>query len=255
LAGIVPVPGPETPGGERPVPRLEQVPLREQVYAQLRDALLDGEVSPAERLTEPKLSKRFGVSRTPVREALTRLVADGLVQREDYGYSVVVPSMSRVRDLYEVRIAVELRGISRSIENPGVRHDAAVLGAELEYWYGLRAAPPDPSPEFVLRDERYHAALLTASGNTELVAVLVDVNRRIRRVRMYDFTIPGRIETSIDEHIEIAERLVEGQLETAQTLLHEHIGASLEIVVERATRALAAMNARHAGAPVYLGTS
>jgi DNA-binding GntR family transcriptional regulator len=234
------------PGAER------VVPLREQVYTSLRDALLDGEVPPAERLTEPKLSKRFGVSRTPVRDALTRLVADGLVQREDYGYSVVVPSMSRVRDLYEVRIAVELRGISRSIENPGVRHDGAVLGAELEHWYGLRAAPPDPSPEFVLEDERYHAALLRASGNAELVAVLVDVSRRIRRVRMYDFIIPGRIETSIAEHVEIAERLVEGRLEAAQKLLHAHIGESLEIVVERATRALVAMNTRHTGVPVYL---
>lgn len=229
-------------------------PLRERVYLELRDDVLGGRVAPAERLTEPRLSKRFGVSRTPVRDALTRLVSDGLMQREDYGYSVVVPSMARVRDLYEVRIAVELRGISRSIENPEVRHEADALGAEVQRWYGLRAAPPEPSPEFVLEDERYHAALLGASGNTELLAVLVDVNRRIRRVRMYDFTIPGRIETSIDEHIEIAERVVEGRLESAHRLLHEHIGASLEIVVERATRALAAMNARAAGVPLYLGS-
>lgn len=217
------------------------LPLREQVYTSLRDELLGGDIPAAERLTEPKLSKRFGVSRTPIRDALTRLVSDGLLQREEYGYSVVVPSMARIRDLYEVRIAVELRGITRSIENPTVVHDAAALGTEIEHWYVLKATPPEPAPEFVLEDERYHAALLSASGNTELVAVLVDVNRRIRRVRMYDFAIPGRIETSIDEHIEIAERLAERQLGTAQRLLHEHIGASLEIVVERATRSLAAM--------------
>lgn len=228
--------------------------LREQVYTCMRDELLNGDVAVGERLTEPKLSKRFGVSRTPIRDALTRLVADGLLQREDYGYSVVVPSMARVRDLYEVRIAVELRGISRSIENPTVVHDAAALATEIEYWYGLRATPPEPAPEFVLEDERYHAALLSSSGNHELVAVLVDVNRRIRRVRMYDFAIPGRIETSIDEHIEIAERVAQRRLETAHQLLHEHIGASLEIVVERATRALAAMNARQAGVPIYLGS-
>jgi DNA-binding GntR family transcriptional regulator len=229
------------------------VPLREQVYVALRDALLGGEVAAGVRLTEPKLSKKFGMSRTPVRDALTRLVSDGLLRREDYGYSVVVPSTAQVLDLYEVRVAVELRGIDRGIEDPGVVHDPEVLAAELQRWYALRAAPPDPSPEFVLEDERYHEALLAASGNRELVAVLVDVNRRIRRVRMYDFALPGRIEVSIDEHIEIAERVAAGQLETARRLLHEHIGASREIVVERATLALAAMDARRAGDPVHLG--
>ncbi|MFI9815816.1 GntR family transcriptional regulator [Saccharothrix variisporea] len=208
--------------------------LRERVYLELREEVLGGRIRSTERLTEPRLSKRYGVSRTPVRDALTRLVADGLLVREEWGHSVVVPSMAQVRDLYEVRIAVELRGISRSIENPRVRHDVDALGAELEHWYALRATPPEPSPEFVLETERFHTALLAASGNAELVAVLANVTRRLRRVRMDDFTVPGRIETSIDEHIEIAERLAAGHLETAHRLLHEHIGASLETVVQSA---------------------
>lgn len=234
---------PVTTPGQRPTP------LRDQVYTALRDAVLNGEIAARERLTEPRLATRFGMSRTPIRDAMTRLVADGLLQREDYGYAVVVPSLARVRDLYEVRIAVELRGVARCIENPEVDHDTALLERELQHWYDLRADPPAPAPEFVLEDERYHAALLTASGNDELVGVLVDVNRRIRRVRMYDFTIPGRIGTSVDEHIEIVERVLAGQLETAHRLLHEHIGASLEIVVERAARALVAMNAHQPGTP------
>jgi DNA-binding GntR family transcriptional regulator len=225
-------------------PPARQVPLREQIYTRLRDEVLSGDREITERLTEPKLARQLGVSRTPVREALTRLVADGLVQREEYGYSVVVPSMTKIRDLYEVRIAVELRGIARAIENPTVRHDAGTLGAELEQWYALRGDQPAPSTEFVLLDERFHTALLSSSGNPELVDALTGVNRRIRHIRMYDFLVEGRIETSIQEHIEIAERVLEGRLDTALTLLHEHIGASLEIVVERATRAIAA---RHRG--------
>ncbi|NUT91605.1 MAG: GntR family transcriptional regulator [Saccharothrix sp.] len=223
--------------------------LRQRVYLELRDDVLRGRIGPTERLTEPRLAKRFGVSRTPVRDALTRLVADGLLAREDWGHSVVVPSLARVRDLYEVRIAVELRGISRSIENPQVRHDPDALRAELEHWYALRAAPPEPSPEFVLEDERFHTALLASSGNAELVRVLVDVTRRLGRVRMDDFVLPGRIETSIDEHIEIAEQVARGRLDTAHRLLHEHIGASLEVVAGRATRALAAINASAGPAP------
>lgn len=214
--------------------------LRDQVYLRLHDAVIGGGWGAAERFTEPKLAKKLGVSRTPVREALTRLEADGLVRREDYGYSIVVPDLTTIRDLYEVRIAVELRGIARSIENPSVRHSARALEAELEHWYGLRTDPPAPRPEFVLEDERFHAALLGASGNPELVAALVAVNHRTRTARMYDFTVEGHVETAIAEHIEIMERVREGRLEEALVLLHEHIGASLEVVVERAGRALAA---------------
>ncbi|SDG64801.1 DNA-binding transcriptional regulator, GntR family [Lentzea fradiae] len=203
--------------------------LRERVYAELRDELLGGRIGPTERLTEPRLSKRFGVSRTPVRDALTRLVADGLLAREEWGYSVVVPSPARVRDLHEVRIAVELRGISRSIENPTLRHDAEALGEEVRHWYGLRAAPPGPSPDFVLEDERFHTALLASSGNAELVAVLAGASRWTRSVRMRGFLVPGRVEAAIDEHIEIAELVLGGSLELAHRLLHEHIGASPEI--------------------------
>src|SRR5262249_42351738 len=137
--------------------------LREQIYTRLREEVLSGRRTATERLTEPKLAKQLGVSRTPVREALTRLVADGLVQREDDGYSVVVPSMNTIRDLYEVRIALELRGIARSIENPTVRHDTVALSEELEHWHELRTNPPAPAPEFVLQDERYHVALLASS--------------------------------------------------------------------------------------------
>lgn len=200
-------------------------PLREQVYRELRDAVLDGGVSVGDRLTEPKLSRQFGMSRTPIRDALTRLVADGLLRREDYGYSVVVPSTAQIRDLHEVRIAVELRGIDRCIENPQLRHDGAALTDELGRWHRLRADPPAPTPEFVREDERFHAVLLAASGNPELVDVLDDVNRRIRRVRMYDFAVPDRITASIGEHIEIAERVLARDLPPARRLLHEHLGA------------------------------
>lgn len=215
-------------------------PLRDQVYLRLRDEVLNGQWAVHERFTEPALARRLGVSRTPVREALTRLLADGLVRREDYGYSVVVPDMGTIRDLYEVRIAVELRGIARCIENPSIKHSPSALAQELEHWYSLRAAPPAPTTEFVLEDERFHTALLASSGNTELVATLESVNWRIRYIRMFDFVIEGRIETSIAEHIDIMENVQSGELEKALHLLHEHIGASLEIVVERATRAISA---------------
>lgn len=236
----------EARGDAVPAPRSHDVPvalpLREAVYLRLRDDIMSGRMPASQRLTEPKLSKQFGVSRTPIRDALIRLASDGLVQREDFGYSVLVPSLTQMRDLYELRLALELRGIRRGIENPSITHDRAVLTNELATWEAMRAEPPAPSPEFVLLDESFHVALLSSSGNRELTEALHAVNARIRRVRMYDFLEVERIEKSIAEHIAILEAVLDRQLESALQLLHEHIGISLEVVMERATRAVTAMS-------------
>ncbi|WP_066585420.1 GntR family transcriptional regulator [Cellulomonas timonensis] len=215
--------------------------LRDVIYERLRDEILGGRVPVRERLTEPKLGKAFGVSRTPVREALARLLADGLVERTDYGYAVVVPSLADLRDLYELRITLELRGIARAIENPDVRHAEGLLRDELARWLPLRDDPPEPTPGFVLLDERFHVTLSRASGNDQLTAALVAVNHKIRVVRMHDFVEPDRITATVVEHIEILELVLHRRLEEALTALHRHVGESLEVVMDRASTAMTRM--------------
>lgn len=218
-------------------------PLRDVVYAALRSELMNGDIKFGERLTEPKLSARFGISRTPIREALTVLCSDGLLQREEYGFSPVRPSIPLIRDLYELRITVELGGIQRALANPTVTHDRALLEVERDAWLALRADPPAQQPGFVVRDEEFHVTLLTAAGNAEMVRALQAVNSRIRHVRMYDFMVNNRIETTIAEHLGILEAVLAEDLSLAYRLLHTHIGESLDVVLERVTRAIAAMAA------------
>ncbi|WP_107653752.1 GntR family transcriptional regulator [Nocardia suismassiliense] len=218
-------------------------PLRDVVYAALRRELMNGDIKFGERLTEPKLSARFGISRTPIREALTVLCSDGLLQREDYGFSPVRPSVPLIRDLYELRITLELGGIQRAMTNPAVSHDRALLEVERDAWLALRADPPAQEPGFVVRDEEFHVTLLTAAGNAEMVRALRAVNSRIRHVRMYDFMVNNRIETTIAEHLGILDAVLAEDLSRAYQLLHTHIGESLDVVLERVTRAIAAMAA------------
>ncbi|WP_432015556.1 GntR family transcriptional regulator [Streptomyces cucumeris] len=211
------------------------------VYATLRNAVLNGEFGPREALAELRLAARFGVSRTPVREALARLHADGLIERGDGGFFATVPNLGRLKDLYELRVTLELRGVARAIEDPSVHHDPALLGAELERWYAMRAAPPAPDPRFVVQDERFHAELSRASGNPALTEALVAVGERIRRVRMYDFLTRDRVETTITEHIEIMELVRDGRLDEGYRALHAHVGDSMAVVMERAQRAMTQM--------------
>ncbi len=203
---------------------------------------MNGRVKFGQRLTEPKLSARFGISRTPAREALAMLCADGLLQREDVGYSPVRPSIPKVRDLYELRIMLELAGIQRAIANPGIVHDHELLRLERERWLALRDDPPAQEPGFVVVDEEFHVALLAAAGNAELVRELVAVNARIRHVRMYDFMVNNRIEVTIAEHLAILDAVLAEDLSLAHELLRVHIGESLDVVLERVTRAVVAMS-------------
>lgn len=221
----------------------------ELVYRRLRTLLMDGAVSPMERLLEEALAERFGVSRTPVREALTRLQADGLVERRDGGLYLHIPRFDAIADLYELRLTLELHGIERAMEDRTIVHDASVLEPELLRWKALLLAPPAPDAGFVAMDEGFHATLLRASGNAALVEALEQVNRRIRPIRMYDYLTVDRLEATVSEHIAIAELVLDGDLSQALKSLRDHVQESRTVVMERAAKALPLGMALSAHAP------
>jgi DNA-binding GntR family transcriptional regulator len=169
-------------------------------YTSIKDSLLLGAYPLGARLAEERLARDVGVSRTPVREALLRLHAEDLVCRHPGGgYAPTVPNIAEVRELYEVRVALERSGILRP-RTSGLPHDAAVLRAMLTQWTAIAAESSVPSPEFVVVDEAFHVGLAEASGNREMAALLHRVNERIRVVRMRDFPTMDRITRTVSEH-------------------------------------------------------
>ena len=210
--------------------------LREKVYTSLRRDIISGAITATERLGEGRLAELYGVSRTPVREALARLEADGLVVRGEDGVHPYRPRVDDLADLYELRRTLELRGIARAIEDSTLRHDTASITVELETWRRAREFLPDES-EIVQMDEQFHTTLLAASGNTALCDALRTVNAKIRPVRVLGPTTEEAIRTLVDEHIAIGESLVEGNLEQALAALLEHIDASRDRVIARAMQA------------------
>ncbi|MET0197984.1 MAG: GntR family transcriptional regulator [Rhodococcus fascians] len=210
-------------------------PLREQVYVALRQDLMAGVFDPTTRLGEEKLAEAYGVSRTPVREAMARLLADGLVQRLDAGLFPYRPRLDDLADLYELRTTLELRGIDRVDTEP---HDATAVREVLNDWTQARSSLPHPDAEFVARDESFHVTLLAASGNPALAEALRAVNARIRPVRMFDSLTRERIASTVDEHVAIWAAVVEGDLAAARASLLAHIDLAQRIVIDRATQAL-----------------
>ncbi|MDV2474489.1 GntR family transcriptional regulator [Rhodococcus zopfii] len=205
---------------------------RERVYRALRADLMAGVVSPDDRLSEERLAELYGVSRTPVREALARLVSEGLVERREHGLFPYRPRFEDLGDLYELRATLELRGITRAMSG-GITHDRDALGAELDRWRRFRDDPPAPDSGFVALDEQYHLALLAASGNLALCGALDAVNVKVRTVRMFDELTPQRIVRAVDDHIAVAEAVFDGRLDDAHTRLRDHIVNACTAVVQR----------------------
>jgi DNA-binding GntR family transcriptional regulator len=213
------------------------------IYEQLRDRLTRGAVPIGVRIVEQQLADQFRTSRTPVREALRRLEGDGHLTRDPAGgMRPVVPSVRAMRDLYDVRLAIEELVVRRAAGGG----DRGLLDALEQDWVGLsaehrRGLLNDPGPAFVQHDESFHERLAQAAGNQVAEQMMRDIGDRIRILRIYDFTSRARIEATITEHLEIVRAVIAGDADVAASFMRAHIQRSSNVVRERIGEALARM--------------
>jgi len=211
------------------------------VHAELKHHLLVGEFPLNVRIGEQRLADLLDVSRTPVREALLRLLGEGLVCRApDGGYYPVAPDVIVAHHLYEVRRGLELQALQRPALT-GARHERRALLELQEDWQATAEESHEASASFVLLDESFHVRLAEAAGNPTLVDLLRQVNERIRMVRMQDFLDVERIEATIWEHLGIVEAVIEGDLTEAEIRFCSHLDRSVSVVEERVASALVRM--------------
>ncbi|MGF6822856.1 DNA-binding GntR family transcriptional regulator [Microbacterium sp. ZKA21] len=220
-------------------------PARVRIYEELRAELLTATHSPFHRFTEENIADRFVVSRTPVRDALARLEADGLLVKRDGALYRYMPTLEEFTELYELRILLESHGLDRAISDPTVHHEASVLIREQSLWHARLDDGVTPDPGFVDADEQFHVSLLRSAGNGELVTALERVNRRIRPIRMHDYLTQDRVDATISEHLEILELVLRGRLREARDFLRTHVGQSQSIVEARAARAMQISHMNH----------
>lgn len=208
-------------------------------YTRLKGLILHGEVPIGLRLREEKIAERLGVSRTPVREALLRLHAESFLDRHpEGGFRVLNPSVQTMRELYEIRRALELFAIRRGMQEG---YDRAALRALREEWTGMDEDSAENDPEFVLLDEDFHSRLAEAAGNVQLATQLRVLNERIRPVRTHDFVTTGRIADTIEQHLGILEAVMAKKPAKAADLLEAHILQSQGVVEGAVARTLERM--------------
>lgn len=221
---------------------------REASYQALKHRLLMGDFPPGQRLGEERLAARLGVSRTPVREALSRLHSEGLVERlHDGGYGPTLVDLHLIRELYEIRFALERCALGRPARG-GPPHDLESLLVLQSDWADLELPldDEDVDVDFVLLDEDFHERVAAAAGNAALVDQLHKVNERIRIVRMQDFRTVERVAQTVEQHLGVLDRLIDGDLVEAERRLVGHLDESLAVVEARATVTIGRMLGRGA---------
>ena len=157
----------------------------DRVYDRVRHMAANFEFKPDERINESALSLMLGASRTPLREALNRLVAEGfLTFQNGRGFFCRSLSPEKIVDLYEARQAIECEALRRSVERASDEEIAAVIAYldETEPRYNTS----NLTVEVLEMDEDFHMRLVQLSKNSELVRLLRNINDRIRYVRLVD---------------------------------------------------------------------
>jgi DNA-binding GntR family transcriptional regulator len=199
--------------------------MRIQGTASLKDEIeneiVAGRYQPGERLDEVSLAERYGVSRTPIREALHALAASGLVEtRPHRGTIVVEASPDRIMEMFEVMGEMEAM-CGRLAARRMAEADHRRLH-EIHEACG-RAAQDADSDRYYYENERFHFCIYECSGNSFLAEQSKSLHRRLQVYRRLQLRVRNRMSTSYSEHGEIAAALQAAAGEKAADLLRRHV--------------------------------
>lgn len=197
--------------------------MQKDAYTLILEAIDQGIYRPGDRLVEAELAERFGVSRTPVREALQRLETQSMLARD--GRSMIVASLdhSQLAELYVVR--AELEGLAaRLAARHAAPEEVRVLSDMVE---ADREIVDDPD-ELSRANRRFHKQIHLASHNRYLVQQLDLVHRSMALLASTSLAAEGRGRAALDEHAEIVRAIAAGDGEAAQAALRAHISKAFE---------------------------
>lgn len=172
--------------------------LREKILETIRDAILMGTMKPGERVSEPDLAERFGISRTPIREAFRQLESEGYLEVIPRKGAVVASLSERdVEEFYAIKIILEGFAAKMAADNLTVK-DIERLEAINERLRQI-AGEGDVKKFFRLHNE-FHDLFIKAAGNEKLSELIHQVVMKFKRLRLASLAQPGRMEVSVEEH-------------------------------------------------------
>lgn len=202
--------------------------LRARVFGALEKAIINGEYKSGDNLSELMLSQKYGVSRTPVREALMQLELEGLVENiPNKGAVVVGISDKDIDDIYIVRMRIEglaARLCAANIEESELKALEKITGLQEFY---LERGDYDSLREL---DSEFHSIIFDSCGNRPLRVMLSNFHNYTQRARTISVKSIGRAEKTVSEHRAILEALRKRDGDLAERLTTEHIEHAKESI-------------------------
>ncbi|MEW6028117.1 MAG: GntR family transcriptional regulator [Chloroflexota bacterium] len=195
--------------------------LSSDVFSVLKERIIRWEYAPGHRFTEESLCKEFGVSRSPVREALRMLVENQLVEKTPHkGYSVKQLDMQEIHELYDVRMALETFVIEQLTQNGYPEKEWKEL---YRAWQNLRKAAPANTADFAQLDEKFHEKLASWTENRTLLQQIRSIDERLHFIRVTDITSTERLRVTCEQHLRILDCIKDKNIDCAREALQLNI--------------------------------
>ncbi|MFC9355131.1 GntR family transcriptional regulator [Rhodococcus sp. NPDC057014] len=196
-----------------------QAPNRPSLYDEMLRDITTGEFSDGERLVELALAERYGVSRTPVREALRKLEQEGLAVRGSRGLEVKRQSLQDLLEIFQVRVPLE----SVAAEIAAARHDTRDEITLRRILARMHELGDDSVSEQAAENLRLHGAIWNATHNSALIDTLERLTSQLGRYPLSTYGYPGRWQDALAEHEALIEAILAGRAEQAGELARTHM--------------------------------
>lgn len=201
------------------------VSLAEQVYDEIEHNILTGKYAQGEIISEKRLSEELGVSRTPIREAMSRLAHEKLIKESPSGTVVVGITEKDVRDLMAVKNRIETMAVRRAVENiTDEEIERLKENVEQQEFF----AQKEDAEKVRNLDTQFHDIIYDASRSLTFETILTPIHHKMLKFRKASLEKENRIYDSVAEHRALYEAIAERDADRAETLVSIHIAHVLK---------------------------
>lgn len=213
--------------------KTKKTSLSDRAYEYLKEQIVQGELNDGDIITEQKVGDFLGMSRTPVKRALTKLELESYVKCIDgVGTVVVGLSLSDLNDIYNVRMSLETLALKTSIKNINlvqIEKMRTEFNEKLEEYKKMKYLSPLEIAEL---DAKFHALIINNCNNNYIVKLMNLITTQANRYKLQAYTYTDTFEESVRQHLEILKHIEDDNYEEAAECLEKHIKWSYRALAE-----------------------
>ena len=211
-------------------PIIQYTTVSDSVYLWVKNAIIQGEFKPGEHIAQERLTKTLGVSRTPVRDAIKRLEAEGLLITKPHCGAVVFQlSKERLTEIYDIRILMEQYCAARTCiraSDDDIRQLEEISLKMLDF--------SNNSKEFMQLDRQFHTRICELSGCDDTVEILQGLWNKCDSFKSIYYPLEGRINDTLSEHAKIIQGLKNRDIDATKQAIYGHLKDVVECVGRQA---------------------